>query len=113
MSKIRHGLIAIIILGGPASIILAHQKLTAVPPPVASEPVDVAAIVRQAYVACSSKSVQDRCAPCRDYIRSYDDCAARKDECDPGSIYQVLKQMNLAPVHEVWPPPLRRKPTDA
>jgi hypothetical protein len=53
MRKICHGLIAIAILGGPASIILAHQKLTQTWPQAASGPVDVAAIVQQ---ACSQSA---------------------------------------------------------
>jgi hypothetical protein len=49
MRKIHHGFIAIAILGGPASIILAHQKITETLPQGASNPTDVAAIVQQAY----------------------------------------------------------------
>jgi hypothetical protein len=45
MRKIRHGFIAIAILGGPASIILAHQKLTETLMQDASNLSDVAAIV--------------------------------------------------------------------
>jgi hypothetical protein len=113
MSKIRPGLIAILILGGPASIILAHQKLKEARPQVASETVDVAALVQQAYAACSQKSVRERPAPCTDYIRTYDDCTARKDECDPRSVYHVLQQMNPVPATESIPDARQRKPTDA
>ena len=56
MRKIQHGFIAIAILGGPASFILAHQKLTATVPQDASNPFDVAAIVQQAYSRCCGSS---------------------------------------------------------
>ena len=49
LRKISHGFIAIAILGGPASIILAHQKLTETWLQAASGPVDVTALVQQAY----------------------------------------------------------------
>jgi hypothetical protein len=48
MRKIHHGFIAIAILGGPASIILAHQTLTETLTQDASNPSNVAAIVQQA-----------------------------------------------------------------
>jgi hypothetical protein len=46
MRKLRHGFIAIAILGGPASLILAHQKLTETWPQEASSPVDVTTLVQ-------------------------------------------------------------------
>ena len=49
MRKISHGFIAIAILTGPASVSLAHQKLTETWPRPASGPVDVTTLVQQAY----------------------------------------------------------------
>lgn len=113
MQKIRHGLIALAILGGPASLILVHQNLTEAPAQFARESVDVAALVQQAYLACSEQPVQKRLAPCNDYIRSYDECVARKDECNPRSVYKVLQEMNLTPTLGNLPHATRRRPTDA
>jgi hypothetical protein len=63
MRTTRHAFIAIAILGGPASIILAHQKLTQTWPQAASSPVDVTTLVQQAYsrittspAICSSRA---------------------------------------------------------
>jgi hypothetical protein len=97
MRKIHHGFIAIAILGGPASIILAHQKITETLPQGASNPTDVAAIVQQAYSRCSEAPRAVRPSQCDDYIRSFDQCAARKNECDPHSVYEVLLKLSFTP----------------
>ena len=107
--KISHGFIAIAILTGPASIILAHQKLTETFPLDASNPSDVAAIVQQAYSRCSEALRAVRPSQCEDYIRSFDECAARKNECDPHSVYEVLLKLSFTPSdrgHETSPKPL-------
>ena len=72
MRKIRHGLIAIAVLGGPASIILAHQKLTETLPQEASSPADDTAIVQQAYSRCSAAPQPGRPSHCDEDIRSFD-----------------------------------------
>ncbi len=97
MRKIRHGFIALAILGGPASLILAHQKLTETFPLDASNPSDVAAIAQQAYSRCAEAPQAARPSQCEDYIRSFDECAARKDECDPHSVYEVLLELSSTP----------------
>ena len=97
MRKIRHGFIAIAVLGGPASLILAHQKLTENLTQGASNPSDVAAIVQQAYSRCSEAPRSVRPSQCEDYIRSFDECAARKNECDPHSVYEVLLKLSFMP----------------
>jgi hypothetical protein len=109
MRKIRHGFIAIAILGGPASIILAHQKLTETLPQNASNPSDVAAIIQQAYSKCAEASRAARHSQCEEYIRSFDECAARKNECDPHSVYEVLLKLSFTPSdrgHKASPMPL-------
>ncbi len=106
MRKIRHGFIAIAILGGPASIILVHQKLTETLPQNASDPSDVAAIVQQAYSKCAETPRAARHPQCEEYIRSFDECAARKNECDPHSVYEVLLKLSFTPsdrAHETSP----------
>jgi hypothetical protein len=97
MRKIQHGFIAIVILGGPASIILAHQKLTEALPHVAASPFDIAMIVQEAYSACSDASQRTRPDQCNTYIRSFDRCAARKNECDPRSVYEVFLKLDFSP----------------
>ena len=47
MRKIHHGFIAFAILGGSASIILVHQRLTETLPQEVSVPADIGAIVQQ------------------------------------------------------------------
>jgi hypothetical protein len=95
MRKIHHGFIAIAILGGPASIILAHQKITENWTQGASNPSDVAAIVQQAYSRCSGAPRPVRPSQCEDYIPSFDECAARKNEFDPRSRYEVLLKLSF------------------
>jgi hypothetical protein len=95
MQKIRHGFIAIAILGSPASIILAHQKITETLTQDASNPSNIAAIVQQAYSRCSEAPRPVRPSQCEDYIRSFDACAARKNECGPRSVYEVLLKLSF------------------
>jgi hypothetical protein len=97
MRKIHHGFIAIAILGGPATLILAHQTLTETLAKGASNPSDVAAIVQQAYSRCSGAPRPVRPSQCEDYIPSFDECAARKNECDPRSRYEVLLKLSFTP----------------
>jgi len=97
MRKIRQGFIAIAILGGPASLILAHQKITETMPLDAPNPSNVAAIVQQAYSRCSEAPQAARPSQCEDYIRSFDECAARQNECDPHSVYKVLLKLSFTP----------------
>jgi hypothetical protein len=97
MRKIRHGFIALAILGGPASLILTHQNLTETLPQDASHPSDVAAIVQQAYSRCSEAPRAVRPSHCEDYIRSFDECAARKNGCNPHSVYEVLLKLSFTP----------------
>ena len=109
MRKFRHGFIAIAILGGPASIILAHQKLTETLPQEVSGPADITAIVQQAYSRCAEAPRPVRPSQCEEYIRSFDECAARKNECDPHSVYEVLLKLSFTPSdrgHETSPKPL-------
>jgi hypothetical protein len=95
MRKIHHGFIAIAILGGPASFILTHQKLTGTLPQDASNPFDVAAIVQQAYSRCAEAPRAVRPSQCEDYIRSFDECSGRKTECNPLSVYEVLLKLDF------------------
>jgi hypothetical protein len=109
MRKIRHGFIALAVLGGPASLILAHQKLTEAFPQGASNPSDVAAIAQQAYSRCSEAPQAVRPFQCEDYIRSFGECAARKNECDPHSVYKALLKLSFTPSdrgHETSSQPL-------
>jgi hypothetical protein len=95
MRKIHHGFIAIAILGGPASIILAHQKITETLTQGASNPSDVAAIVQQAYSRCSEAPLPVRPSLCDEYIQSFDQCSARKNESDPHSVDEVLLKLSF------------------
>jgi hypothetical protein len=106
MRKIRHGLIAIVILGGPASLILAHQKLTETWPQEAFSPANVTPIVQQAYSQCTEAPQSGRASHCNDVIRSLDQCVARKNDCDPRAVYEVLLKLNVSPARQEDPPPI-------
>ena len=110
MRKIQHGFIAIAILAGPASIILAHQRLTATVPQNTSNPFDVAATVQQAYSRCAEAPRAVRPLQCEEYIRSFDECAVRKTECNPHSVYAAPLKLDFTPSergHETSPKPNR------
>lgn len=98
MRKIHHGFIALAILGGPASILLAHQKLTETLPQKMPQPIAVASLVQQACSKCSEASKSLRSSQCDPYIRSFNECAASKNGCDPQSVYEVLLRLNFTPV---------------
>jgi hypothetical protein len=100
MRTTRHAFIALAILGGPAFIILAHQKLTQTWPQGASSPVDVTTIVQQVYSRCLQAPQPDRPSQCDDYIRSFDQCAARQNDCDPRSVYEVYLKLNFSPAQQ-------------
>jgi hypothetical protein len=95
MRKIHHGFIAGALLGGPAYILLAHQKLTATLPHDASNPFDVAAIVQQAYTICAEAPRAVRPSQCEGSIRSFDECAVRKNACNPHSVYEGLLKLHF------------------
>jgi hypothetical protein len=107
MRKISHGFIAIAILTGPASIILAHQKLTETWPQAASGPVDVTTLVQQAYSRCSEAPPPGRPSQCDDYIRFFDRCAARLNDCDHRSVYEVFRNLNFSPTRQEDQQPTR------
>jgi hypothetical protein len=100
MRKIRRGFIAIVILGGPACITLTYQKLTETLPQEASSPVDFATLIQQAYSRCSQAPQPGRPSQCDDNIRSFDQCAAHKNDCDLRSVYEVFLKLNVPPAQQ-------------
>lgn len=95
MRKIHPGFIALAILGGPASIILAHQKLTYRQETYSS--LDLPALFQQAYSKCSEMQRSVRPSSCDDYIKSVDQCAARHGSCDRHMLYDVLTTLSFVP----------------
>jgi hypothetical protein len=96
MRKIHHGFIAIIILAGPASLILAHEKLAQTPTQEVFESFDPPPILRQAYTQCAEAPKQQRSTQCDQYVSFFEDCAARKNECGPQAVYEVLTKAILS-----------------
>jgi hypothetical protein len=96
MRKIHHGFIAIVILAGPAGLILAHEKLTRTPAQEIFESFDPPPILRQAYTQCAEAPKLQRSIQCDRYMRFVEDCAARKNECGPQSVYEVLTKLILS-----------------
>src|SRR6478735_4798045 len=93
MRKIHHGFIAIVILAGPAGLILAHEKLTRTSAQEVFESFDPPPILRQAYTQCAEAPKQQRSSQCDEYVRFFERCAARKDECGPQAVYEVLTKV--------------------
>ena len=96
MRKIHHGVIAIVVLAGPASLILAHEKLTRTPAQEVFESFDPPPILRQAYTQCVEASKQQRSAQCDQYVSFFEECAARKNECGAQAAYEVLTKIILS-----------------
>jgi hypothetical protein len=106
MRTIRHGFIAIAVLGGPASLILTHQKLTQTWPQEASRPDNVTTVVQQAYSQCSEAPQSGKASYCDDVIRSLDQCAAREKDCDPRTAYEALLKLSVSPARQEDPLPV-------
>jgi hypothetical protein len=96
MRKIHHGFIAVVILAGPASLILAHEKLTRTPALEVFESYDPPPILRQAYTQCAEAPKQQRSSQCAEYVSFFERCAARTNECGPQAIYEVLTKAILS-----------------
>ena len=103
MRKIHHGFIALAILLGPASVIIAHQKITDIFQQEEVSSSDSAAIIRQAYAYCSELPLFQRPSRCDEYLDHFERCAALKERCDPRSVYKVLIRLNLSPVPSETP----------
>lgn len=95
MRKIHPGFIALAIIGGPASLILAHQKLTGVHETY--RPFEPSALVEEVYSECSRTQGSSRPSQCDEYIRSFDECTAKHESCDPRLIYDALVKLNFVP----------------
>jgi hypothetical protein len=98
MRKIHPGLIAIAILGGPASIILGHQKLTETLPQEMSRLCDVTALVSEAYSRGSKAPELLRSSQCDPCIRSSHRCVGPKKDCEAHSIDEVVLKLNFTPL---------------
>src|SRR5215207_7068637 len=96
MRKIHPGFIAIVILLGPATLILAHEKITRAPAQEVFESFDPPPILRQAYMQCAEAPKQQRSAQCDQYVSFFEECAARENECGPQSVYEVLTKLILS-----------------
>jgi hypothetical protein len=96
MRKIHHGFIAIVILAGPAGLILAHEKITRTPAQEIFESFDPPPILRQAYTQCAESSKQQRSAQCEEYVSFFEQCAVRMNECGAQSVYEVLTKLILS-----------------
>jgi hypothetical protein len=107
MRKIHHGFIAIVLVAGHASLILVREKLSRTPAQEVFEAFDPPPILRQAYTQCAEAPKQQRSAQCDQYVSFFEDCAARKNECGPQSVYEVLTKLILLA------PPKRPKPGKA
>jgi hypothetical protein len=97
MRKIHPGFTALAILLGPASGIIAHQKVTDFFQREEVSSSDSAAISRQAYAYCSELPPLQRSSRCDEYLDYFEQCAAQKERCDPRSVYNVLVRLNLSP----------------
>ena len=98
MRKIHHGFIALAILLGPASVIIAHQKITDFFQQEEISSSDSTAVIRQAYAYCSELPPFQRSSRCDEYLDHFERCADLKERCDPRSVYKVLIRLNLSPM---------------
>ena len=103
MRKIHHGFTALAILMGPASVIIAHQKISDFFQQEQVSSSDPAAVIRQVYAYCSELPGFQRPSGCDEYLDRFEQCAALKERCDPHSVYKVLTRLSLSPVPSEMP----------
>jgi hypothetical protein len=96
MRKIHPGFIALAVLLGPATLILAHETITRSPAQEVFASFDPPAILRQAYTRCAETPKTQRSHQCDEYVSFFEHCAARKNECAPQSVYEVLTKLILS-----------------
>ena len=96
MRKIHPGFIALAALLGPATLILAHEKITQSPAQEVFEPFDPPPIVRQAYTRCAETPKTQRSQQCDEYLSFFEQCAVRTNGCGPQSVYEVLTKLILS-----------------
>lgn len=95
MRKIHPGFIALAVLLGPTSLIVAHETITRSPAQQIFESFDPPPIVRQAYTRCAKTPKTQRSRQCDEYVSFFEQCAARTHECGPQSVYEVLTKLIL------------------
>jgi hypothetical protein len=96
MRKIHHGFIAIVILAGPARLILTHEKLTRTTAQEVFESFDPPSVLWQAYLQCAGAPKQQRSTQCDEYVSFFERCAARTNECGPQSVYEIFTKLILS-----------------
>jgi hypothetical protein len=97
MRKIHPGFTALAILLGPASLIIAHQKIIEYAGQEVANSSDPAALIRQAYASCSEAPRLQQASGCDEFVGYFKQCSALKERCDPHSVYDILLRLNLTP----------------
>lgn len=103
MRQIHPGFMALAILLGPASVIIAYQKITDFFQQEEVGSSDSAAIIQQAYAYCSELPPFQRLSRRDEYLDHFERCAALKERCDPRSVYEVLIRLNLSQLPSEMP----------
>jgi hypothetical protein len=96
MRKIHHGFIAIAVLLGPATLILGHEKLTLTPAREVFESFDPPQSLRQAFTRCAEAPKQERSAQCDEYVSFFEQCANRRNECGPRTVYEAMTKLIIS-----------------
>lgn len=96
MRKIWHSFIAIVVLVGPATFILAHEKLTRTPAQEVIKSFDPPPRMRQAYTRCAEASQTQRSAQCSEYVSFFEHCAMQHNGCALGEVFEVLSKAILS-----------------
>jgi hypothetical protein len=95
MRKIHPGFTALAILLGPASLIIAHEKITDYAGQEVANPSDPSALIQQVNASCSEAPRLQQASGCDEFVRYFKQCVALKERCDPRSVYDILLRLNL------------------
>jgi hypothetical protein len=96
MRKIHPGFIALAILLGPATLILAHGRLVQSPGQEVLLSFDPPPNLRLAYTRCAETLKDQRSTQCDDYVSFFEQCATRQQGCDLREVYEMLSKVILS-----------------
>jgi hypothetical protein len=66
--------------------------------------------LRQAYTRCAEAPKQERSVECEEYVSFFEQCASRRNECGPRTVYEAMTKLIIfaapkKPKAEKLPPP--------
>jgi hypothetical protein len=108
MLTIHPGVKAIVILAGPAAMILGFHAVSKSLAPARPYDPRAGAVMLRIYETCAELPKLQRTVRCDEYVSYYEGCAQRRYECSLASSHELLVRLSfdlpplrLPPAHEI------------